>query len=155
MKKDFALAFNEVLEEKQLPKEVVVEALEAAMVSAYRKTVNASSAQHVQAEFDLDSGEVKIYAEKEVAEEVQDERTEVTLEEAIKVDSEAEIGSIVIVETTPKNFGRVALNQRFAVCPTESPANVCGSGSAILVLSEFITGPLIPMSGAIVIRGNY
>jgi N utilization substance protein A len=108
MKKDFALAFNEVLDDKQLPKEVVLEALEAAMVSAYRKTVNASSAQQVQAEFDLETGSVKIFAEKEVAEEVQDERTEVTLEEALKVDENAEIGSIVIVESTPKNFGRVA-----------------------------------------------
>jgi len=108
MKKDFALAFNEVLDDKQLPKEVVLEALEAAMVSAYRKTVNASSAQQVQAEFDLETGAVKIFAEKEVAEEVQDERTEVTLEEALKVDENAEIGSIVIVESTPKNFGRVA-----------------------------------------------
>jgi N utilization substance protein A len=108
MKKDFALAFNEVLDDKQLPREVVLEALEAAMVSAYRKTVNASSAQHVQAEFDLESGTVKIFAEKEVAEDVQDERTEVTLEDAIKVDENAEIGSIVIVESTPDNFGRVA-----------------------------------------------
>ena len=108
MKKEFASAFNEVLDDKQLPREVVLEALEAAMVSAYRKTVNASSAQHVRAEFDLDSGEVKIFAEKEVAEDVQDERTEVSLEEAVLVDSEAEIGSIVIVESTPKDFGRVA-----------------------------------------------
>ena len=108
MKKEFVSAFNEVLDDKQLPREVVMEALEAAMVSAYRKTVNASSAQHVRAEFDLDTGEVKIYAEKEVAEEVQDERTEVSLEEAIQVDNEAEIGSIVIVESTPKDFGRVA-----------------------------------------------
>ncbi len=108
MKKEFISAFNEVLDDKQLPREVVMEALEAAMVSAYRKTVNASSAQHVRAEFDLDTGEVKIFAEKEVAEEVQDERTEVTLEEAILVDNEAEIGSIVIVESTPKDFGRVA-----------------------------------------------
>ena len=44
MKNDFFLAFSELLEDKQLPKEIVVEALEAAMVSAYRKTVNASSA---------------------------------------------------------------------------------------------------------------
>jgi N utilization substance protein A len=108
MKKDFVAAFNEVLDDKQLPREVVLEALEAAMVSAYRKTVNASSAQLVQAEFDLDSGEVRIFAEKEVAEEVQDERTEVSLEDAVQVDSEAEIGGIVIVESTPTDFGRVA-----------------------------------------------
>ena len=46
MKNEFVLAFNEVLEEKQLPKDIVLEALQAAMVSAYRRAVNASNAQH-------------------------------------------------------------------------------------------------------------
>ena len=108
MKEEFALAFNEVLEEKQLPKEVIVEALEAAMISAYRKTVNASNAQEIRATFDLDTGDVTIYAEKEAVDSVQDERTEVLLDEAVAVEPEAEIGSIVIVESTPQNFGRVA-----------------------------------------------
>ncbi|MFN2236277.1 MAG: NusA N-terminal domain-containing protein, partial [Anaerolineales bacterium] len=49
MKNEFTLAFNEVLEEKGLPRDVVLGALEAAMVSAYRRSVNASSAQHVEA----------------------------------------------------------------------------------------------------------
>lgn len=108
MKKEFALAFNEVLDDKQLPREIVEQALEDAMVSAYRKTVNASAAQHIEAKFDLETGEVLIYAEKEVAEDVQDERTEVTLDEAKKFDPEAELGSLVVVETTPPDFGRVA-----------------------------------------------
>lgn len=108
MKNDFVLAFNEVLEDRQLPEEVVMEALEAAMVSAYRKAVNASNAQHVVAEIDPGSGGVSIFAEKEVVEDVQDERTEVTLEEARQTDPDAEIGGIVIVESTPANFGRVA-----------------------------------------------
>ena len=108
MKEEFALAFNEVLDEKQLPKEVIVEALEAAMISAYRKTVNASNAQEIRASFDLDTGDVTIYAEKEAVDSVQDEHTEVLLQEAIEVEPEAELGSIVIVESTPQNFGRVA-----------------------------------------------
>jgi N utilization substance protein A len=108
MKNDFALAFNEVLEDKQLPREIVVEALEAAMVSAYRKTVNASSAQQVQANFDLETGQVTIFAEKEVVEDVQDERTEVILEAAQKFDPEVELGTVLLVESTPKDFGRVA-----------------------------------------------
>jgi N utilization substance protein A len=108
MKNEFALAFNEVLEEKQLPKEVVLEALEAAMVSAYRRAVNASNAQHVEAKIDLDTGKVAIYAEKEVVDNVQDPRTEVSLRDAHKVDSEAKVGGIAVVETTPRNFGRVA-----------------------------------------------
>jgi N utilization substance protein A len=108
MKKEFVLAFNEVIEDRQLPREVVMEALEAAMVSAYRKAVNASNAQHIVASIDPETGEVSISAEKEVVELVNDSRTEVSLDEARLVDPESEIGQIVIVESTPKNFGRVA-----------------------------------------------
>jgi N utilization substance protein A len=108
MKNEFVLAFNEVLEDKQLPQEVIAEALEAAMVSAYRRAVNASNAQLVEARIDLETGKVLIYAEKEVVDQVQDERTEVTLEEALKEDENAEMGGMVVVETTPRNFGRVA-----------------------------------------------
>jgi len=108
MKNEFALAFNEVLEEKQLPKEVILDALEAAMVSAYRRAVNASNAQHVEAKIDPETGKVEIFAEKEVVEDVEDQRTEVVLSEAQVVDPDSEFGSMVIVETTPGNFGRVA-----------------------------------------------
>ncbi len=75
MKNEFLLAFNEVLEEKQLPKEIILEALQAAMVSAYRRAVNASNAQHVEATIDPDTGRVTIFAEKEVVDDVADERT--------------------------------------------------------------------------------
>ena len=108
MKNDFSLAFNEVLEEKKLPKEVVLEAIEAAMVSAYRRAVNASNAQIVEAKVDAETGKVEIFAEKEVVDAVQDFRTEVSLEDARTVDEDAEISSMVIVESTPENFGRVA-----------------------------------------------
>lgn len=108
MKKEFALAFNEVLEDKQLPKEIIIEALETAMVSAYRKTVNASSAQDVTSKLDNETGEVVIYAEKEVVEDVQDERTEVTLEAARAANPDAQLGDVLLVESTPENFGRVA-----------------------------------------------
>ena len=108
MKNEFTLAFNEVLEEKQLPQEVILEALEAAMVSAYRRAVNASNAQQVEASIDPETGKVLIYAEKEVVETVEDARTEVSLREAQKVDPNAQIGSMVVVETTPLDFGRVA-----------------------------------------------
>ncbi len=108
MKNEFTLAFNEVLEEKQLPKDVILEALEAAMVSAYRRAVNASNAQDVKASIDLDTGKVTIYAEKEVVDHAQDPRTEVSLQEARQVDENAEVGGMVVVESTPRDFGRVA-----------------------------------------------
>ena len=82
MKNEFTLAFNEVLEEKQLPKEIILKALESAMVSAYRRAVNASSAQHVEAKVDPETGKVEIFAEKEVVDTVQNPITEVSLQEA-------------------------------------------------------------------------
>lgn len=108
MKNEFTLAFNEVLEEKGLPRDVVLGALEAAMVSAYRRSVNASNAQHVEAKVDPVTGAVTVYAEKEVVDSVQDTRTEVVLDEAKLVDPETDVGEMVIVESTPKDFGRVA-----------------------------------------------
>lgn len=108
MKSEFALAFNEVVEDRQLSRDVILEALESAMVSAYRRAVNASNAQLVEAKVDLDTGEVSIFAEKEVVEDVQNEQTEVLLSEAKKVEPEAEIGDTVVVDSTPEDFGRVA-----------------------------------------------
>ena len=108
MKNEFVLAFNEVLEEKQLPRDVIVKALESAMVSAYRRAVNASNAQQVDAKIDMETGKVTIFAEKEVVEAVQDSRTETSLAEARRFNPEAELGAMVIVENTPRDFGRVA-----------------------------------------------
>jgi N utilization substance protein A len=108
MKNEFALAFNEVLEEKQLPKEIILSAIESAMVSAYRRAVNASNAQQVEAKINPETGEVTIFVEKEVVEDVQDERTEVMLEDARRVSPEVNLGDMAIVESTPKDFGRVA-----------------------------------------------
>jgi N utilization substance protein A len=108
-KNDFALAFNEVLEEKQLAKDVVISAIESAMVSAYRRAVGASTAQNVEAKLDPETGVVTVYAEKEVVEDsVVDERTEVILDDARKVNPEAQPGDMVLMESTPGDFGRVA-----------------------------------------------
>ncbi|HAX68616.1 MAG TPA: transcription termination factor NusA [Anaerolineales bacterium] len=108
-KNDFALAFNEVLEEKQLAKDVVISAIESAMVSAYRRAVGASTAQHVEAKLNPETGIVTVYAEKEVVEDsIVDERTEVLLDEARKVQEDVQPGDMLLVESTPSDFGRVA-----------------------------------------------
>ena len=108
MKSEFRLAFNEITERFGLPREVVMEALEAALVSAYRRSVNASSAQNVEARFNPETGEFQVYAEKEVVESVENLLTEVALEDARQVDPEAQLGGMVMVLSTPKDFGRVA-----------------------------------------------
>ena len=109
MKSEFALAFNEVLEEKGLPRDTIIAAIEAAMVSAYRKSIGASAAQDVQVKIDLDRGMVTVFAEKEVVEgEVFDNRTEVELSQARLVNPEAQVGDLIMVDSTPENFGRLA-----------------------------------------------
>jgi N utilization substance protein A len=108
MRNEFALAFNEVLEHYGLPREAVLQVVQAAMVNAYRKAVNASTAQQVEANVDLAKGTIQILAEKEVVESVADERTEVTLEEARKVNPKVELGDLILVDSTPEDFGRIA-----------------------------------------------
>jgi transcription termination/antitermination protein NusA len=107
-KNEFILAFNEVLEEKQLPRDIILSALESAMVSAYRRAVNVTNAQHVEAKVDPETGHVQIFAEKEVVDSVQVPTTEVSVEEAKRYNPEAEAGMMVVVESTPTDFGRVA-----------------------------------------------
>ena len=108
MKSEFALAFNEIAEHSKLKREVILDALENAMVTAYRKAVNASAAQHVVVKVDAITGGIKVYAEKEVVESVLEANTEVALAEAREVDPQAQLGDMVTVESTPKNFGRIA-----------------------------------------------
>ncbi|MFN3741675.1 MAG: transcription termination factor NusA [Anaerolineales bacterium] len=108
MKSEVLLAFNELLEERQLPREAIIQAIEAAMVHAYRKTVNASNAQRVEAKLNLENGRITIFAEKEVVEKVEDARTEISLEDARKVKPDAQLGEMLLVESTPADFGRVA-----------------------------------------------
>jgi N utilization substance protein A len=108
MKNEFMLAFNEVLEEKGLPKDTILQALSAAMVSAYRKSVNASTAQEIEALLNMENGDITIMAQKEVVESVENPLTEATLEYAREFDPEAQLGDLVMVDSTPEDFGRVA-----------------------------------------------
>ncbi len=108
MKSEFALAFNEIIERSGLASDTVMEALEAAMVSAYRRSVNASSAQNIEARIDSATGEPRVFAEKEIVEDVENPLTEVSIEVAKKSDPDAELGNVILVDSTPKDFGRVA-----------------------------------------------
>ena len=109
MRSEFILAFNEICEERGLAKDVVFEALETALASAFRRNLNISSSQDVDVEIDRRTGEPTIYAEKEVVESVMDSRTEVLLEEAQKQGhTDAQLGETVMVVSTPRNFGRIA-----------------------------------------------
>jgi transcription termination/antitermination protein NusA len=110
MKNEFEVAFNEIAELRALPAEIVLEALQTALVSAYRRDANASAAQRVEATIDPGTGRARIFVEKEVVEDVQNPNTEVDLEKARYYEPEAQFGDTVMVqvEGTTKKFGRIA-----------------------------------------------
>nr|MBA3869605.1 transcription termination/antitermination protein NusA [Anaerolineae bacterium] len=110
MKSEFEIAFGEITELRSLPRDVVMEALQNALVSAYRRDVGASAAQAVDVKIDPSTGRARIFVEKEVVEEVMDDHTEVTLEKARYFEPECNLGDTVMVqlEGTTKKFGRIA-----------------------------------------------
>ncbi len=109
MKSEFILAFNEICEQRGLPKEEVFEALKTALVSAYRRDINISAQQKVTVDIDPRTGEPTIYTEKEVVDSIFDNRTEVLLEQAQREGyPDAEYGDLVMVDSTTSTFGRIA-----------------------------------------------
>lgn len=110
MRSEFEVAFNEITEMRALPREVVLEALQTALVSAYRRDSGASAAQHIEANIDAGTGRARIFIEKEVVESVENDLTEVDIEKARYYEPEAQLGDTVMVqvEGTTKKFGRIA-----------------------------------------------
>ena len=106
MKSEFDLALTQVCNERGLSKEVILEAIKSALISAYKK--KAGAPQNVDVILDAKTGGARVFAEREVVEEVVDSQTQVSLREARVVDPRAEIGSMVGIETTPRTFGRIA-----------------------------------------------
>ena len=105
MSKELVGALN-ALEAKGISKEVIIEAIEAALINAYKKNYN--QAANVRVDLNLERGTMHLYSRKDVVDEVDDERLQISLEEAKKIDPNYEIGDIVEEEETPRNFGRIA-----------------------------------------------
>ena len=107
MKSDFLVAITQLAAEKNLPKDLVLKSVEAALVSAYKKdTVMAD--QDVAVKISPGSGEVKVYLRKLVVEEPNNPDTEIAIKEAKKIKSDIEVDDILDIEITPANAGRIA-----------------------------------------------
>ena len=107
MKTEFLLAITQLSAEKNLPKEVVISAVEAALVSAFRKDSFAPH-QDISVRLDPTTGKVEVWAEKTIVEQPSDPRREISLDEACRIRPDAQIGEVVKVEATPRNAGRIA-----------------------------------------------
>lgn len=106
MSKELLNALDALETEKGIKKEIVIDALEQALVSAYKR--NYDKAQNVEVEFDKRKGDIKVYSVKEVVNNVFDSRLEVSLEDALEINKAYEVGDTIRFEVTPRDFGRIA-----------------------------------------------
>lgn len=106
MKSEFMIAITQLAAEKNLPKEVILEAMEAALVSAYKKDSDLEG--NLAVRIDRETGDHHVYIEREVVQEVEDELTQISLPEARKIKSDVMPGDALLTEVHPGAAGRIA-----------------------------------------------
>lgn len=104
--KEFLDALAELERTKGIKLDILLEALEDALISAYKK--NYGSSQNVRVEINRETGDIHVYYRKEVVETVENDKVEMSLEEARLYDPEFEVGDMFESEVTPRSFGRIA-----------------------------------------------
>lgn len=105
-KSELLLAVNQIATERNLPREVVVEVLKGALATVFRRMTETASTQAVEVEIDLENGQVRIFTQKTVVEEVRDPRVEISLEEARRIRPDVRVGETLRVDVTPANFAQ-------------------------------------------------
>lgn len=106
MSSDLVEAITALEKDKGISKEVLLDALEAALISAYKR--NFDQAQNVRVDINEGLGQIKVYARKEVVEAVENKNLQMSLEQAKNLNPHYQLGDTVEVEVTPRNFGRIA-----------------------------------------------
>ena len=107
MKSDFMIALTQLAAERHLPREQVLQAIEAALGSAFKKD-NVVLGQNISVKLNPNSGEVNVFATQTVVEEVEDSRKEIGLAEAQKVKKDAILGEELVIEALPHQVSRIA-----------------------------------------------
>ena len=107
--KEFITALDEVEKEKGISKDYLIEAIEEALVKAYKQNYDAEeNVDNVKVTIDKITGEIHVYSAREVVAEFPVPELEIGLEEAQKIDKHYNVGDVVNIEIVPKNFGRIA-----------------------------------------------
>ena len=104
--KQLIVAIQELEKEKGIKKDYLLDSIESALLTAYKRNYN--SQENVKVVVDRETGASHLYSVKEVVEHAENPILQISLEEARKLDKEAQIGGTVDVELVPKNFGRIA-----------------------------------------------
>lgn len=105
--KELVIAMDELEKEKGIKKDYMLESIETALVTAYKRNYD-STAENVKVTMNAETGEIHVYAEKEVVENVEDDKIQINLSDAKKINKKLEIGDTAQIEIIPRNFGRIA-----------------------------------------------
>ena len=110
MNEEFIIALKEIVKEKGISEDLLFTTIEDALVAAYKKNYAnvGNSAQNVRVSMNRETGEIHVYAQKTVVEDVVDSITQIDLEEARKISPRYAVDDIAEIEVTPRTFGRVA-----------------------------------------------
>ena len=106
---ELIIAMDELEKENGINKDYLLEAIETALVTAYKR--NFDSAENVRITMDKETGEIHVYAEKEIVEkpeDIENSKLQICLEDARKINKKLEVGDTAEIEQVPKNFGRIA-----------------------------------------------
>ena len=104
--KELIQALEDLEKEKGIKKDYLLESIETALVTAYKR--NFDSVENVKITMDSETGEIHVYAEKDVVEQVEDHNLQISLQDAQKISPKLEIGDKAQIELVPRNFGRIA-----------------------------------------------
>ena len=104
--KELIMALEDLEKEKGIKKDYVLDSIETALVTAYKRNFN--SLENVKVEMDRNTGATHVYSVKEIKEKVENPETDISLSEAQKINPDLQLGNTVNVEIVPRNFGRIA-----------------------------------------------
>ncbi|WP_102400675.1 transcription termination factor NusA [Haloimpatiens massiliensis] len=150
MNEEFIESLKEIVKEKGIDQNLIFSTIEDALVLAYKKNYGSNNS-NVRVEMNRVTGDIHVYSQRDVAEEVEDPVCEISLEEAKEIDPKYQLGDIVELEVTPKKFGRVAAQSAKQVVIQrikEAERNI--------IYNEFITKEFDIMTGTVIRkdRGN-
>lgn len=146
MNQEFIEALKEIVKEKGISEDLLFLTIEDALVAAYKKNyINAPNSQNVKVTMNRETGEIHVYSQKEVVEEAYDDVTEISLEDAKKIDPRYEEGDVVDIEVTPRKFGRVA-----AQAAKQVVIQRIKEAERSIIYNEFITKEYDIITGSVI-----
>lgn len=146
MNEEFIEALKEIVKEKGISEDLLFTTIDDALVAAYKKNyINTTNSQNVKVTMNRETGEIHVYAQKEVVNDVIDEVNEISLEDAKDIKPIYQMGDIVDIEVTPKKFGRVA-----AQAAKQVVIQRIKEAERNIIYNEFITKEYDIITGAVI-----